>query len=202
MCLNHLVLVFQPWIGTSPDLGSVTIVNLIYSLPRPTCFDLVMGLRLTPWTYSYHLPICYCSKPIHFSLLHPLLPSQLSWARIVFPPGYFPQPLDSISRPCTYLPCRHLSSAQVHRGSPFQGCLLPSTCLHFPHACSPHSGLDRRPSPWRSQGVFIVFFCPPVYFASASPSLLLHQLLLSSRIWFLCWVSFWYGVRGQGASTP
>ena len=61
--------------GTSTVLGSVAIVNLIISLPRPTCFNCVLYLRffsdLTPTT----APICHRLTLPHFSMFNPLLPT-------------------------------------------------------------------------------------------------------------------------------
>ena len=39
MCLNHEVVFYQPLTGNFPDLGYVPVINLIYSLSRPTCFN-------------------------------------------------------------------------------------------------------------------------------------------------------------------
>ena len=74
MCPNLDVVMFQPHTGTSPDLGSVVAVNLITSLPHPTCFNRVLDLLPSPGTHSYAPPICRHSTPLHLSLLHPILP--------------------------------------------------------------------------------------------------------------------------------
>ena len=48
VCPNHEVFMLQPRTGTYADLGSVAIVNLITSLPRPTCFNRVLYICLPP----------------------------------------------------------------------------------------------------------------------------------------------------------
>ena len=52
VCPNHKVVMFQPRIETSPDLVSVSIVKLIYILPRPTFFNLVMDILFPPCYHS------------------------------------------------------------------------------------------------------------------------------------------------------
>ena len=63
--LNHEVVMFQPRTGTFLYLGSVTIVNLISSLSRPTYFKSFLGLHFFPWTYSYHPSIWHRLKTFH-----------------------------------------------------------------------------------------------------------------------------------------
>ena len=113
LCPNNEVMMFQPWTGTSTDVGSVAIVNLLLVSPTPPVSTVLWIFFPPPGTQSYRPPICYRSTPLHFCILHPLLPPHLSGVRSVRPPGRCPHPMDSTAHPCAYIHCRSRPVSQV-----------------------------------------------------------------------------------------
>ena len=89
---------FQPRTGTSPELGPVSIVNLISSLSPPTCFDHFLYLHFPRRTYSYPPPPHLSPLgAVPLSLLHPILPpkfpSRGDFVHMDVAPTCWPPPL-------------------------------------------------------------------------------------------------------------
>ena len=157
---NHEVVVFQPRIVTAPDLGSVSNIINILSLP-PACSNHIMDLiPLPPPLYLSPISTPPFTRRCRLYLsMHPLLPPPpLSRAQRDLSPGRHPHPPASAApmcfppmpvgprspscEPVTTFPCLVVPPftssicAKVPvslRGSPVRGCLPYSACLHHPH---------------------------------------------------------------------
>ena len=114
--------------------------------------------------------------------------------------------VNTMSLVCSSPLCRPLPaprSLSAPRSFPFRWLLPTYAFYHRPNAPPPPlSGLYRRPIPMRVLRGLCRVLRPPIPCASASSSLFSRRLLVSTGSWFLYWVSFCGGARGQGASTP
>ena len=90
VCTNHEVEMFQHRTGTSTELGSVAIVNLISNLSCPTCFNRFLDLCPPP---PRNTPTASPSVTIrrHSTLsVETSSPPELARAQSVRPPGCHP----------------------------------------------------------------------------------------------------------------
>ena len=100
VCLNYEVVVFQPWTGTAPYLGSAAIFTTIIDATRPTCFNrfwIYCFISRTWFLFPTRLP------PVDAASLYCCtcdFPSQLAWARSDRPPGRRPHPPASTACLC------------------------------------------------------------------------------------------------------
>ena len=150
----------------SPGCGSFVYLDVAparHPLPPVPALTSIAVLNLLPMSLSSLGFLC-CMPVNSVSLIHSL-PLCRSW----------PMP-------------RSLSSP---RGFPFQGSLHPSAFLLCPHVSPPPPAvLDWQLSPLQILRGLCRVLCPPVPCASASSSLLLRCLLVSSGFCFLRWMSF------------
>ena len=163
VCLNHELVVFQPWKVSSLYLGSVSDITTILALPPHLFWPCsISSFNPPPGPISYRSPIFHLSTPL-LSLFSPTsTPSHITQAwrdrtpgrrphppastdRLRFPPmpfaptSFLREPVTAFPHPVA-LPLSFLTCAQVPvvpRGFPFPGPLTPSTWLHNTHTHSP-----------------------------------------------------------------
>ena len=169
VCPNHDVVVFLPWTGTAPDLGSVTnyTLNILFYPSCPTCLNRFSGyFHLPPISYQRPISGVRCCSP---SLLHPLPTSSTSTKRC--PSVIFPHltpatrqnlPLDSAPRsvclrlmPFTVSVLPPFSALGLQQG-PYQPLRISPLRIHPYSLCLRLSSLCSHPTPdifW-----FLVYF--------------------------------------------
>ena len=181
----------KPQSVTAQTLDSAAFLRLRFylALPPHNFFYIFSGFFipfLPPPGPIPYLPPYFTRRRRFYLYLQPLPPPRLARARSDRPPGWRPilpastarlhfpplmgSPRSSSLKPvstfsCLVAPLCHPWPAKSgpcwSQGSPVQGYLRLSTCLHHLHAHSPlPDGLNQRPSPLSVPGGGVMFFVP------------------------------------------
>ena len=220
---------FQLRIGTFLEQCSVTLIIIISRYFGSMCFNRFLDIRFLPSPYvtvwwhalsllhptpppypnlpgcgaSVHLDVAPTHRPqLIFPALTSLAVLDLLPKSLLAPGLLHHVPVNTVNliRSPPHFPCWTAPrSLPAPRGLPFQGSLPTSDFLCYPNVWPPLYGIYWQPSPLTILSGLCHVLRPLISSEYVSSSLLPHPLLVSSCNWFLLWVSFWAGVRGQGS---